>query len=210
MLGRSGFIRPIESGKKLVHAKLKNGQILDVEIEYNNYEASLVSILSPEINFNDKYNGIINKESIRKVLKIKDSDISSVIIGGSFQDDIFVTLKNKEVLDSLRVDPWGLKALNENTNTQGLYAMTEEIEKPKLHIYARYFSPLFGIMEEAATGSSGVVAGKIMLDKMNVDKIEIYQGQMMKRPAKIDIENRDGKIWLSGHSRLVMDGVMTI
>lgn len=210
VLGRSGFIRPIESGKKLVHAKLKNGQILDVEIEYNNYEASLVSILSPEINFNDKYNGIINKESIRKVLKIKESDISSVIIGGSFQDDIFVTLKNKEVLDSLRVDPWGLKTLNENTNTQGLYAMTEEIEKPKLHIYARYFSPLFGIMEEAATGSSGVVAGKIMLDKMNVDKIEIYQGQMMKRPAKIDIENRDGKIWLSGHSRLVMDGVMTI
>ena len=49
-----------------------------------------------------------------------------------------------------------------------------------------------------------------MLDKMNVDKIEIYQGQMMKRPAKIDIENRGGKIWLSGHSRLVMDGVMTI
>lgn len=210
VLGRMGFIRPIENGKKLVHAKLKNGQILDVEIEYDNYEAGLVSILSPEINFNDKYNGIINKESIRKVLKIKDSDISSVIIGGSFQDDIFVTLKNKEVLDSLRVDPWGLKALNENTNTQGLYAMTEEIEKPKLHIYARYFSPLFGIMEEAATGSSGVVAGKIMLDKMNVDKIEIYQGQMMKRPAKIDIENRDGKIWLSGHSRLVMDGVMTI
>ena len=210
VLGRMGFIRPIESGKKLVHAKLKNGQILDVEIEYSNYEAGLVSILSPEINFNNKYNGIINKESIRKVLKIKESDISSVIIGGSFQDDIFVTLKNKEVLDSLRVDPWGLKALNENTNTQGLYAMTEEIEKPKLHIYARYFSPLFGIMEEAATGSSGVVAGKIMLDKMNVDKIEIYQGQMMKRPAKIDIENRDGKIWLSGHSRLVMDGVMTI
>ena len=210
VLGRMGFIRPIENGKKLVHAKLKNGQILDVEIEYNNYEASLVSILSPEINFNNKYNDIINKESIRKVLKIKESDISSVVIGGSFQDDIFVTLKNKEVLDSLRVDPWGLKALNENTNTQGLYAMTEEIEKPKLHIYARYFSPLFGIMEEAATGSSGVVAGKIMLDKMKVDKIEIYQGQMMKRPAKIDIENRDGKIWLSGHSRLVMDGVMTI
>lgn len=210
VLGRMGFIRPIENGKKLVHAKLKNGQILDVEIEYSNYEAGLVSILSPEINFNNKYNDIINKESIRKVLKIKESDISSVVIGGSFQDDIFVTLKNKEVLDSLRVDPWGLKALNENTSTQGLYAMTEEIEKPKLHIYARYFSPLFGIMEEAATGSSGVVAGKIMLDKMKVDKIEIYQGQMMKRPAKIDIENRDGKIWLSGHSRLVMDGVMTI
>lgn len=210
VLGRMGFIRPIENGKKIVHAKLKNGQILDVEIEYDNYEAGLVSILSPEITTNDKFSDIINKESIRKVLKIKESDISEVIIGEAFQGDIFVSLKNKEVLDSLRVDPWALRALNEKTGTQGLFAMTEEIEKPKLHTYARYFSPLFGIMEEAATGSSAVVAGKILLDRKNIDNIEIYQGQMMKRPARIDVEYRDGKIWMSGHSRLVMDGIMKI
>lgn len=210
VLGRMGFIRPIENGKKIVHAKLKNGQILDVEIEYDNYEAGLVSILSPEIATNDKFSDIINKESIRKVLKIKESDISEVIIGEAFQGDIFVSLKNKEVLDSLRVDPWALRALNEKTGTQGLFAMTEEIEKPKLHTYARYFSPLFGIMEEAATGSSAVVAGKILLDRKNIDNIEIYQGQMMKRPARIDVEYRDGKIWMSGHSRLVMDGIMKI
>lgn len=210
VLGRMGFIRPIENGKKIVHAKLKNGQILDVEIEYDNYEAGLVSILSPEITTNEKFSDIINKESIRKVLKIKESDISEVIIGEAFQGDIFVSLKNKEVLDSLRVDPWALRALNEKTGTQGLFAMTEEIEKPKLHTYARYFSPLFGIMEEAATGSSAVVAGKILLDKKNIENIEIYQGQMMKRPARIDVEYRDGNIWMSGHSRLVMDGIMKI
>ena len=210
VLGRMGFIRPIENGKKIVHAKLKNGQILDVEIEYDNYEAGLVSILSPEIATNDKFSDIINKESIRKVLKIKESDISEVIIGEAFQGDIFVSLKNKEVLDSLRVDPWALRALNEKTGTQGLFAMTEEIEKPKLHTYARYFSPLFGIMEEAATGSCAVVAGKILLDRKNIENIEIYQGQMMKRPARIDVEYRDGNIWMSGHSRLVMDGIMKI
>lgn len=210
VLGRMGFIRPIENGKKIVHAKLKNGQILDVEIEYDNYEAGLVSILSPEITTNEKFSDIINKESIRKVLKIKESDISEVIIGEAFQGDIFVSLKNKEVLDSLRVDPWALRALNEKTGTQGLFAMTEEIEKPKLHTYARYFSPLFGIMEEAATGSSAVVAGKILLDKKNIENIEIYQGQMMKRPARIDVEYRDDNIWMSGHSRLVMDGIMKI
>ena len=210
VLGRMGFIRPIENGKKIVHAKLKNGQILDVEIEYDNYEAGLVSILSPEITISDKFSDIINKNSIRKVLKIKESDISEVIIGEAFQGDIFVSLKNKEVLDSLRVDPWALRALNEKTGTQGLFAMTEEIEKPKLHTYARYFSPLFGIMEEAATGSSAVVAGKILLDRKNIENIEIYQGQMMKRPARIDVEYRDGNIWMSGHSRLVMDGIMKI
>lgn len=210
VLGRMGFIRPIENGKKIVHAKLKNGQILDVEIEYDNYEAGQVSILSPEITISDKFSDIINKNSIRKVLKIKESDISEVIIGEAFQGDIFVSLKNKEVLDSLRVDPWALRALNEKTGTQGLFAMTEEIEKPKLHTYARYFSPLFGIMEEAATGSSAVVAGKILLDKKNIENIEIYQGQMMKRPARIDVEYRDGNIWMSGHSRLVMDGIMKI
>lgn len=210
VLGRMGFIRPIENGKKIVHAKLKNGQILDVEIEYDNYEAGLVSILSPEITISDKFSDIINKESIRKVLKIKESDISEVIIGEAFQGDIFVSLKNKEVLDSLRVDPWALRALNEKTGTQGLFAMTEEIEKPKLHTYARYFSPLFGIMEEAATGSSAVVAGKILLDRKNIENIELYQGQMMKRPARIDVEYRDGNIWMSGHSRLVMDGIMKI
>lgn len=210
VLGRMGFIRPIENGKKIVHAKLKNGQILDVEIEYDNYEAGLVSILSPEITISDKFSDIINKESIRKVLKIKESDISEVIIGEAFQGDIFVSLKNKEVLDSLRVDPWALRALNEKTGTQGLFAMTEEIEKPKLHTYARYFSPLFGIMEEAATGSSAVVAGKILLDRKNIENIEIYQGQMMKRPARIDVEYRDVNIWMSGHSRLVMDGIMKI
>ncbi len=210
VLGRMGFIRPIENGKKIVHAKLKNGQILDVEIEYDNYEAGLVSILSPEITISDKFSDIINKKSIRKVLRIKESDISEVIIGEAFQGDIFVSLKNKEVLDSLRVDPWALRALNEKTGTQGLFAMTEEIEKPKLHTYARYFSPLFGIMEEAATGSSAVVAGKILLDRKNIENIEIYQGQMMKRPARIDVEYRDGNIWMSGHSRLVMDGIMKI
>lgn len=210
VLGRMGFIRPIENGKKIVHAKMKNGQILDVEIEYDNYEAGLVSILSPEITISDKFSDIINKKSIRKVLRIKESDISEVIIGEAFQGDIFVSLKNKEVLDSLRVDPWALRALNEKTGTQGLFAMTEEIEKPKLHTYVRYFSPLFGIMEEAATGSSAVVAGKILLDRKNIENIEIYQGQMMKRPARIDVEYRDGNIWMSGHSRLVMDGIMKI
>lgn len=210
VLGRMGFIRPIENGKKIVHAKLKNGQILDVEIEYDNYEAGLVSILSPEITISDKFSDIINKKSIRKVLRIKESDISEVIIGEAFQGDIFVSLKNKEVLDSLRVDPWALRALNEKTGTQGLFAMTEEIEKPKLHTYARYFSPLFGIMEEAATGSSAVVAGKILLDRKNIENIELYQGQIMKRPARIDVEYRDGNIWMSGHSRLVMDGIMKI
>lgn len=210
VLGRMGFIRPIENGKKIVHAKLKNGQILDVEIEYDNYEAGQVSILSPEITISDKFSDIINKKSIRKVLRIKESDISEVIIGEAFQGDIFVSLKNKEVLDSLRVDPWALRALNEKTGTQGLFAMTEEIEKPKLHTYARYFSPLFGIMEEAATGSSAVVAGKILLDRKNIENIEIYQGQMMKRPARIDVEYREGNIWMSGHSRLVMDGIMKI
>ena len=210
VLGRMGFIRPIENGKKIVHAKLKNGQILDVEIEYDNYEAGLVSILSPEITISDKFSDIINKNSIRKVLRIKESDISEVIIGEAFQGDIFVSLKNKEVLDSLRVDPWALRALNEKTGTQGLFAMTEEIEKPKLHTYARYFSPLFGIMEEAATGSSAVVAGKILLDRKNIENIEMYQGQMMKRPARMDVEYREGNIWMSGHSRLVMDGIMKI
>ena len=49
-----------------------------------------------------------------------------------------------------------------------------------------------------------------MRKEENIENIEIYQGQMMKRPAKIDIEYRDGKLWMSGHSRLVMDGIMKI
>ena len=49
-----------------------------------------------------------------------------------------------------------------------------------------------------------------MRKEENIENIEIYQGQMMKRPARIDVEYRDGNIWMSGHSRLVMDGIMKI
>lgn len=210
VLGKMGFIRPIENGIKNVRARLKDGRVIDIEIFYEDYEAEKISILSPDVIYNENYNHLITKETMRKILKIKEEDIKDVIVAGAFQDDILVFLKSKVVLDELKPDPWGLKALNENTNTHGLFAVSDEIVEPTLHTYSRYFSPLYGISEESATGSTAIVAGKIMLDKLGLDLIDIYQGQLMKRPAKIEIEKKDGKLWLSGVCRLVMDGVMAI
>lgn len=210
VLGKMGFIRPIEDGIKKVRARLKDGRVINVEIKYDDYEAEKISILSPEVIEKDDYNEMITKDNMRKILKIKEEDIKSVMVAGAFQDDILVFLKNKDVLDQIKPDPWGLKALNENTNTHGLFAVSEEMTEPTPHTYARYFSPLYGISEESATGSTAIVAGKIMLDNLGIDNIDIYQGQLMKRPAKIEIEKRDGKLVLSGVCRLVMDGVMAI
>lgn len=210
VLADTGYIRPLENGAKSAHALMADKTVLEIKISYENYNVSNVAILCPKPRVNSEFKHLINKELIRKILKIDSNSILDVVIGGCFQDDIYVLVDTKETLYSIKPDPWVLKSINFNTKTQGLFAFTDEIKSIKPHCYARYFSPLYGIPEEIATATAAVYAGNTLLVKSGEKHIDVYQGQNMHRPSKVEVDSIDDQLWVSGVGKLVTDGIMKI
>lgn len=210
VLADTGYIRPLENGVKSVHALMIDKTVLEIKISYEGYKVSNVAILCPKPRVNKEFKHTINKDLVRKILKIGSNSILDVVVGGCFQDDIFVLVDNKETLYSIKPDPWVLKSINFSTRTQGLFAFTDEIKGNATHSYARYFSPLYGIPEEIATATAAVYAGNMLLIKSGEKHIDIYQGQNMHRPSKVEVDNIDDQLWVSGVGRLVTDGIMKI
>ena len=211
VLADMGYIRPDqESDIKHVECELTGGSVLPLRIKYSeDYEVERISIEMPMLERGlDKNEDRFNKNSIANILKVDEGHILKIDSGGYFSKDLFVFLDSKKLLDELEIDFWSLTDINEDTDTNGLYVLWADDSKEKLYAYGRYFSPKYGIYEEAATGSAAAAVGEILLDDFKRDKVTIYQGQIMKRPSVIDIEREDDRIILSGISRVVMDAVM--
>jgi len=102
--------------------------------------------------------------------------------------DIFVPVKSRHELASICPDFKVASALSEKYGAGGIHAFTLESPGDEIMACARNFAPLFGIDEEAATGTaSGGLIYYLYKHGITFNQPNCYflQGEAMGRPSKV-------------------------
>lgn len=116
--------------------------------------------------------------------------------------DIMIGVKNREILNTLSLDFKKFSTLSSELGVVGAHVFTIESEI----IYARNFAPLYGIDEEAATGTSnGALAAYLHHHLHNRDSsfsAAVLQGESMNATSSITIhsyiDTEHQEIWVGG------------
>lgn len=102
--------------------------------------------------------------------------------------DILFPVNSLEELNAIEPDFETMSKLSEDENVVGVHAFAFEKNSNDMEIHCRNFAPLYGIPEEAATGTAnGALTyylnhkGIIEINNLNI----INQGAAMNRPSKI-------------------------
>ena len=119
---------------------------------------------------------------------------------------LLVPLHTHAELEDLALDPHLLSEVCKNMDVSGAYFYY--VQK-KRTIFARFFSPQDGILEDPATGSAaGALAVHLKL-KAN-ERLTIHQGLEIQRPSTIYVEQTQRGIVVSGDVVKVSEGSFEI
>ncbi len=217
-LAHKGYINKLDHGIARVYQKTRIGE-LAVDIYYSNGEVEKVMMYQgkPEsIKLIDDY------ELICKCFNIKESNIG--LNGFELMPEIVSTglshiilpLKNRELLDNLKVNYDLLSSYSKNIEICGVHAFTIDYDEQQMNVLCRNFAPLVGVNEESATGTANG-ALTYYLKKNNFLKgvnLLANQGQSLERPSLIHCEieytGNDVNIKVGGKATIVLEGVMSI
>ncbi|MDF2673308.1 MAG: phenazine biosynthesis protein PhzF family [Clostridiales bacterium] len=160
-------------------------------------------------------------DGIANALKISPNDIGDkdfflkpqAISTGLF--DIILPVKSKEILNSISPNFDKLSALSKLNNVIGVHAFTLDDEDCVAR--CRNFAPLYGINEEAATGTSnGALTYYLYLNNIIKDFKKDYiffQGEKMNRPSKIVTRlefDEHIKILVGGSYKILIQGKLLL
>ncbi|MTI70433.1 MAG: PhzF family phenazine biosynthesis protein [Firmicutes bacterium] len=214
-LASKGYIGDIENGIVKVYQETNVGT-LPVELYFKDgdIEKIMMQQKSPE-SLGEIDNN--TKERISDILNIDSDDIglngyniSSEIISTGLAD-IILPVKNKEVLESIKIDTQELIKLSKSLNVTGIHVFTVDNKA----VYCRNFAPAVGIEEESATGTSnGALIYKLYNHGIIKDRISVYQGESLGRISEIQCEifkdNNEINVKVGGKACIVIEGVIHI
>ena len=149
-------------------------------------------------------------EATRKILGLKPEDYYGT---GGFDDvapslvstglpDILVPVDSMDELEAITPDFEAMSKLSERQKAVGMHAYVLRKDGEDLLIDCRNFAPLYGIDEEAATGTANGALTYYLFTKGIVKENELYtitQGESMGRPSKIVTtaqKSADGKVMI--------------
>lgn len=102
--------------------------------------------------------------------------------------DIILPVKSQQALSAITPDFPALAALSEKYQVTGIHAFTLDRADFSVTAHCRNFAPLYGIDEEAATGTaSGALTYYLFSHNLIADESEctFIQGEAMERPSRI-------------------------
>lgn len=127
--------------------------------------------------------------------------------------DIIMPVSGRAELNSLAPDMNSLSALSEEYNVVGVHPFAPDASN-EVTAHARDFAPLYGINEEAATGTaSGALAYYLYLNNLITKDTDLcfVQGEAMNRASKIAARIRnDGSIQVGGSAAVLAEGEIHI
>ena len=127
--------------------------------------------------------------------------------------DIILPVSGRAELNSLAPDMNSLSALSEEYSVVGVHPFAPDASN-EVTAHARDFAPLYGINEEAATGTaSGALAYYLYLNKLITKDTDLcfIQGEAMNRASKIAASIRnDGSIQVGGSAAVLAEGEIHI
>ena len=105
--------------------------------------------------------------------------------------DIMLPIPSKKILDQMKPNMEMISELSRDLNVVGIHAFAtnydEEISNER-NVFCRNFAPLYGIDEEAATGTSnGALSFYFYINDMLSpnSRLNVIQGESMQRPSSI-------------------------
>ena len=145
------------------------------------------------------------------------SNISPAIVSTGLPD-ILLPVDTKDELNSISPDFDRLSKLSEEKQVVGVHAFTITGIDGDYDIHCRNFAPLYGIPEEAATGTANGALTYYLRTKgiiENGTKNSIIQGEAMERPSKIISiceEDSDGNsaIKVGGNAATLAEGHISL
>ncbi|MBK5246666.1 MAG: PhzF family phenazine biosynthesis protein [Peptostreptococcaceae bacterium] len=208
-------------GALLDAGTIYKGQIYELITKAGKLEVELDAEMNEATVFMDmgkaaELNPVKDVEELARVLGIKTEDIGfEPKLVSTGLPDIMLHIKTKEALMRMKPDFDALSKLSEKLKVVGVHAFALS-EEPGIRAYCRNFAPLYGINEEAATGTSNG-ALTYYLYKQNIikkgDTSTFLQGESMGRPSKIltilDCDNPK-KIKVGGTYKILAKGALFI
>lgn len=180
-------------------ADLKNGSIrlktkagiINVEVNGNDV---LMDMASPVHIATFEEGNILERIYETMGIAVPDngsiSDLKPMAISTGLPD-IMLPIASKEVLDSMKPKMNLISELSKDLGVVGIHAFAakydEEIATER-SVFCRNFAPLYGIDEEAATGTSnGALAYYFYINEMLSPNgvLNVIQGESMERPSSI-------------------------
>ena len=143
------------------------------------------------------------------------AELLPILIDTGFPD-IFIPVKNSGILSKIAPDFKALTALSEKHGAGGAHAFT--LDAPEGYTAScRNFAPLYGIDEEAATGTaSGGLSYYLHIHGLapSGSGCSFLQGEAMGRPSNIvssiDVENETAVIKVGGKGAILAEGEIFI
>lgn len=167
-----------------------------LKIEYMKNKAIFMNQKGPE------FCELLDKKDIAATLNISEGiimqDLPIQIVSTGLRD-IFIPIKSLEELYRIKPDFHKISKVSKEMNVTGYHLFTLETEFSST-AHCRNFAPLYGIPEEAATGTSNGALGCYLykygvINKNNSKNLIFEQGYSMKMPSEIlaslTIENQE-------------------
>lgn len=215
-LASKGYIKPIENGTKTVYQQTKVGR-LPVEIKFidNTVDSVIMEQAIPKPLGNvELLEPLLDSMSINKSqIGVGDKYIEPMIISTGLPD-IILPIKNKEVLDNLKIDFCKMAEICDQLKVTGVHAFYLPTINSS-EVYTRNFGPSVGINEESATGTAnGALMYFLNSTKLSNQRfITSFQGESLKRPSEIQcyINEDNGRIRIKvgGKAKIVIDGIIS-
>jgi PhzF family phenazine biosynthesis protein len=144
-------------------------------------------------------------------LKIEDLDSNDFVptIVKTEVAHTMVPIKNSKILNDCVPDNKLLIEISKEYEFEGFYCFTISDQKQGNIAEARFFNPLIGINEDAATGTAaGPLIGFLTKKKYTQPNKEyrILQGVKLNQPSLIEVVNRENDILVGGSSIITMRG----
>ncbi|MCP4395284.1 MAG: PhzF family phenazine biosynthesis protein [Alphaproteobacteria bacterium] len=107
--------------------------------------------------------------------------------------DVMIPVRNLDALSNIKPDMKEIKEYCAEHDIVSLHAFSLETKNKKAIAQCRNFAPLYGIPEEAATGTSnGALASYLynqgVVDEQKAKKMRFEQGYSMNNPSEIFVE----------------------
>lgn len=122
---------------------------------------------------------------------------------------VMVPIKNRRFLHDCIPDNKRLIEISKEYDFEGFYCFTIADEDPQNIVEARFFNPLIGIDEDAATGTAaGPLIGFLTANKYAQSNTEykILQGVKLSQPSLIEVMSRENDILVGGSAVITMRG----
>src|SRR5665647_3862052 len=176
-------------GALLDASTIHKGQIYELITKAGKLEVEIKeAVVYMEMGEAAELGSVRDVEELARVLGNKTEDIGfEPKLVSTGLPDIMIHIKTKEALMRMKPEFDALSRLSEKLKVVGVHAFVLS-EEPGIRATCRNFAPLYGIDEEAATGTSNG-ALTYYLYKQDIlkkgDASTFIQGESMGRPSKI-------------------------